>query len=60
MTVTIAKNHLGPVVSGTMSQNEIAVVAAVLHHAVNISPLRSLNLRLPNSVSWKLRRTWRR
>jgi hypothetical protein len=60
VTVTIAKNHPGPAVSGTMSQKEIAIVAVVLHRVVNISPLRSLNLRLPSCVSWRLRRTWRR
>ena len=60
VTVTIAKNHLGPVVSGTMRQKETAIVAVVLHRAANISLLRSLNLRLPSSVSWRLRRTWRR
>jgi hypothetical protein len=58
--VTIAKNRLGPVVSGTMSQKETAIVAVVLHRAANISPPRSLSLRLLSSVSWRLRRTWRR
>jgi hypothetical protein len=58
--VGVAKNHLGLVVIGTMSQKETAIVAVVLHHVVNISPLRSLNLRLPSCVSWRLRRTWRR
>jgi hypothetical protein len=59
VTVTIAKNHPVPAVSGIMSQKETATDAVVLHRAVNISPLRSLNLRLPSSVSWRLRRIWR-
>lgn len=59
VTVTIAKNHPVPAVSGIMSQKEAAIDAVLLHRAVNISPPRSLNLRLPSSVSWRLRRIWR-
>jgi hypothetical protein len=41
--VAKSKNHLGPVVSGTVNQQEIAIVAVVLHRAANINPLRRLN-----------------
>lgn len=43
VTVAKSKNHLGPVVSGTVNQQEIAIVAAVLRRAANINPLRRLN-----------------
>jgi hypothetical protein len=43
VTVAKSKNHLGPVVSGTANQQEIAIVAVVLHRAANINPPRRLN-----------------